>query len=373
MSSTDLKLLTLIEDGERAMSICNACRYCEGFCAVFPAMEKRLTFPPEQLGYLANLCHDCRECYYSCQYAPPHEFNLNLPRTLAGVRRESYRRHAWPQFLVRVLGNAGPALMVSFLLSPVLFLLGTLTFQDPAIVFAAHPVEAGSFYQVIPHSAMVLGFGLVGAFVAVALWMGFLNFWRESNARGFSWRDLSAIGEALRDSARLRYLGGGGAGEDGCAYPEERASNRRRLFHHLTFYGFMLCFASTTIAACYHNLLGWEAPYDFLSLPVVLGSLGGVGLLIGPIGLLKLKSIRDPEPADPLESRMDVAFLVHLLLTSLTGLLLLLLRETAAMGVTLALHLGVVMGLFLTMPYGKFVHGIYRFGSLIRFAKEAKQ
>ena len=26
------------------MTICNACRYCEGYCAVFPAMEKRLTF-----------------------------------------------------------------------------------------------------------------------------------------------------------------------------------------------------------------------------------------------------------------------------------------------------------------------------------------
>ncbi len=373
MSVTELKLLTLIEDGERAMSICNACRYCEGFCAVFPAMEKRLTFPPEQLGYLANLCHDCRECYYSCQYAPPHEFSLNLPKTLAGLRRESYRRYAWPGFLVRILGNAGPALMVSFLLSPVLFLLATLAFQDPDIVFAAHSVEAGSFYRVIPHTAMVLCFGVVGVFVVLALGMGFRNFWRESNSGGFTWGDLTAIGDALRDSARLRYLGGGGAGGDGCAYPEERTSNSRRVYHHLTFYGFMLCFASTTIAALYHNILGWEAPYDFRSLPVVLGSLGGVGLLVGPAGLLGLKSIRDPEPSDPLQSRMDVAFLIHLFLTSLTGLLILWLRETPAMGVTLAVHLGVVMGLFLTMPYGKFVHGIYRFGALIRFAKEKQQ
>ena len=26
------------------MTICNACRYCEGLCAVFPAMEMRRTF-----------------------------------------------------------------------------------------------------------------------------------------------------------------------------------------------------------------------------------------------------------------------------------------------------------------------------------------
>ena len=233
---------------------------------------------------------------------------------------------------MRILGNAGPALMVSLFLSPILFLLGTLAFQDPSIVFAAQPLEAGSFYRVIPHSAMVFGFGVVGVFVTLALWMGFRNFWQESNGRSFSWRDLTAVGGALRDSVSLRYLGGGGigggdgTGQEGCAYPEQRRSNRRRVFHHLTFYGFMLCFASTTIAALYHNLLGWEAPYDFLSLPVVLGSLGGVGLLVGPAGLLGLKSIRDSEPADPLQSRMDVAFLIHLFLTSLTGLLLLFLR-----------------------------------------------
>ena len=28
----------------RVMQICNACRYCEGFCAVFPAMTRRIEF-----------------------------------------------------------------------------------------------------------------------------------------------------------------------------------------------------------------------------------------------------------------------------------------------------------------------------------------
>ena len=88
-------------------------------------------------------------------------------------------------------------------------------------------------------------------------------------------------------------------------------------------------------------------------------------------GATLLKTIRDPEPADPLQERMDVTFLVLLLLTSLTGLLLL--RETAAMGITLVVHLGVVMGLFLTLPYGKFVHGLYRFAALIRFAREERE
>jgi citrate/tricarballylate utilization protein len=102
----------------------------------------------------------------------------------------------------------------------------------------------------------------------------------------------------------------------------------------------------------------------------VLGTLGGIGLLIGPIGLLVAKSTRDPVLSDERRYGMDVAFVVMLFLTSLTGLLLLVLRETAAMGPLLAIHIGVVFALFITMPYGKFVHGIYRFVALVRYARE---
>ena len=69
----------LLKEANRQIVICNACRYCEGFCAVFPAMERRRTFTDGDFTYLANLCFDCRACFYACQYAPPHEFNVNVP------------------------------------------------------------------------------------------------------------------------------------------------------------------------------------------------------------------------------------------------------------------------------------------------------
>ena len=86
----------LTAEGERIMRICNSCRYCEGYCAVFPAMEKRQSFPAGDLNYLANLCHNCGECYDACQYAPPHEFAVNVPQLLAEIRARSYRQYAWP-------------------------------------------------------------------------------------------------------------------------------------------------------------------------------------------------------------------------------------------------------------------------------------
>jgi citrate/tricarballylate utilization protein len=64
LSETD----TVVE-ARRQMEICNACRYCEGYCAVFPAMAMRREFTGADLTHLANLCHGCKGCYHACQYA----------------------------------------------------------------------------------------------------------------------------------------------------------------------------------------------------------------------------------------------------------------------------------------------------------------
>jgi citrate/tricarballylate utilization protein len=39
----------------------------------------------------------------------------------------------------------------------------------------------------------------------------------------------------------------------------------------------------------------------------------------------------------------------------------------------LAVHLGFVMGFFLTLPYGKFAHGVYRCAALLKHAIEKRQ
>ena len=357
----------LIEEAQRVLSICNACRYCEGYCAVFPAIERRLAFNEHDVHYLANLCHNCGACLYACQYAPPHEFQLNFPRVLAQVRKETYKKYAWPRFLAAAFDRNGSVVAIVATVSLAFFFVFTAWYADPARFFSAHPDGQGSFYAVLPHGVMAGVFSAVFAFAILAFAIGLARFWPAAGERVGELARSAALGSATWEAAGLKYLDGGG---DGCTYPDPKPSFARRNFHHLTFYGFMLCFAATVVATIYHYAFGWKAPYPFYSLPVILGTLGGLGLLAGPTGLSWLKYRCDPELADPSQTGMDAGFLFLLFLTSLTGLLLLAFRETGAMGVFLALHLGAVMALFLTLPYGKFVHALYRFAALLRFHVE---
>jgi citrate/tricarballylate utilization protein len=370
MSSLEAIPAELIDEGRRMASICNACRYCEGYCAVFPALERRLSFTEGDLAYLANLCHNCGSCYYACQYAPPHEFQLNFPKMLAQIRGETYRRYAWPGALARAFELNGLVVSLITAASLALFLLAMGFAIDRSVLFAAHPDREGSFYAVIPHAAMAYAFGAGFLFAIFALFIAARRFWQDTEEEARDFVSPGPFGQSVTDVLELKYLGGGG---EGCTYPDEKPSHLRRWFHHFTFYGFMLCFAATCVAAVYHYVIGREAPYPFWSLPVLLGTIGGMGLLIGPAGLLWLKAIQDPALSCAKQIGMDLAFLVLLLLVGFTGLMLLAFRETAAMGVLLAAHLGVVMALFITLPYGKFVHAVYRFAALVRYHLERKR
>jgi citrate/tricarballylate utilization protein len=329
-------------------------------------MEMRRRFTDGDLNYLANLCHACGTCYDDCQFAPPHEFDVNVPRTLARVRADSYRHYAWPGALSGLFARNGLAVALIAAFSVAAFLLGFMAWHDSEVVFGVHD-GPGSFYRLMPHNAMIALFGAAFLFAIAALVLGIRRFWRDIGDPPPGGN--GTLRQALHNAMRLRYLDGGGVG---CATLDQKAPDRRRLFHHLTFYGFLLCFASTSVATLYHYLLDREAPYPWYDLPVVLGIIGGIGLVIGPLGLIGEKHKRDPMLSDTSRTSMDAAFLLMLLLTGVTGLALLVLRETPAMGTLLAVHLGVVFGLFVTLPYGKFVHGLYRFAALLRYARECR-
>jgi citrate/tricarballylate utilization protein len=347
-------------NARREMEVCNACRYCEGFCAVFPAVELRREFSAGDLSYLANLCHNCRGCYYACQYAPPHEWGINVPAALAEVRAESYAEYAWPKALGSVFDRNGTVVSLVAALGIAVVLILSMLLNVPGNFFGAHGTEPGSFYAIIPLWAMQVVAIATFGFSLVALWMGARNFWLDAGPQEKIGPTALAI--ALWDVLTLKNLGGGG---NGCNDNSEAFSMRRRYLHHAMFYGFLLCFAATTTAFIYHSFLGWPAPYPFISVPVLLGTVGGVLMLVGTIGLFAMKVVDDPMPAVRRLLGGDVALLMLLAMIALTGLVLLAVRATGAMGLAMAVHLGFILAFFLVLPY-------YRSAALLRRAVERK-
>lgn len=362
-----MQIKQLNKEAERIFTICNACRYCEGFCPVFPSMERLITFSENDIHYLANLCHNCSECYYACQYAAPHEFDVNIPKVLAEIRNDSYEQYAWPRRL-RHLFTINIYLSIAFIiLFSTLFILVGAYFSG-ARLFT--PIAGGDFYQFVPHNILITVFGLTFGFALLAILLSAIQFWRGTGQKLRIIFKPSILISAISDILQLKYLHNSG---HGCTYPDEHNSTMRKWFHHFTFYGFLLCFIATCLGTIYHYFLGLKAPYALLSLPVIFGTVGGIGLVIGPAGLWYLKGKANKATVDTRKTAMEVMFIVLLMLVSITGLLLLILRETSLLGVTFALHLGTVMAFFLLMPYSKFIHGLYRGLALIKYAIESTE
>jgi citrate/tricarballylate utilization protein len=348
----------------RVLQICNACRYCEGFCAVFPAMTRRLEFGHADIDYLANLCHNCGACLHACQYAPPHEFAVNVPQAMARVRVKTYAEYAWPPGLGALYRRNGLTLALALAAGLALFLMLALLLRGTLFAMPA----GGNFYDVFPHNLMVALFAPVFVFALFALAMAARSFWREEPPGPTSG---AALAEAAHDVLKLKYLGGGHG--DGCNNDDDAFTLARRRFHHAVFYGFLLCFAATSTGTLYHYLLHWEAPYGIDSLPKWFGLSGGVLLVIGSAGLFWLNLRRDPQQGDVAQRPMDRGFIALLFVTAASGLLLAAVHGSPALPALLALHLGAVMGLFLTLPYSKFAHGVFRGAALLKWAIEKRR
>ena len=351
----------------RQLQICNACRYCEGFCAVFPAMTRRLEFGKADIHFLANLCHNCGACPHACQYAPPHEFAVNVPQAMAKVRAQTYSEYAWPPALGALYRRNGATLAVALALALAAFL--ALGVGLRGALWGS--VAGGDFYAIFPHKLLVGLFAPVFLLVVLALGMGVAKFWRQVKP-ATSGQPVSApaAAEATHDVLRLKYLDGGHG--EGCNEADDAFTLSRRRAHHLTFYGFLLCFAATVVGTLYHYVFGWAAPYDLPSLPKLLGAVGGVSLLAGTAGLWRLNRRRHPLQGDAAQKPMDLGFIALLFLTSASGLALWLARGSAALPLLLCLHLGAVMALFATLPYGKFAHATYRVAALLKWAIEKR-
>ena len=344
-----------LEEAARQAQICNACRYCEGYCAVFPAMHMERAFGEADLVQLANLCHNCQNCYSACQYTAPHEFDLNLPGVLAEVRQESWEEAAFPAALGRAFHRSGTMLALALIVGFALLFLAARNL----------PGDGEGFYAVLSHNAMVAIFLPAFILPLMALGVSLRRYWKRIGGAPIR---LSHVSDAFGSAATMRNLAGGHG--DGCNFQDEdRFSHARRAMHQAVMYGFLLCFAATSVATVMHYAFNIPAPYGFFSLPKLLGVTGGILLCLGTMGLLRLKTMGRPELQAPDVRGGEFGFILLLFTVSASGLLLYVLGSTSALEPLLALHLGAVLTFFVLTPYSKMAHGFFRLAALVRDAQ----
>lgn len=345
--------LEAINEARRQAEVCNACRYCEGYCSVFPELHSKRAFTDGDITHLANLCHNCQGCYYACQYTAPHAFDLNMPAALAAVRREAWEDYAWPQPFARAFHRSGVAIAAA----------GVVCFAAIFLLIQALPEPQGEgFYAIMSHRLMVLIFGPVFVLPLVGMGVSLRRYWRDIGGGRLG---PGAVLSALKSAGAMRNLKGGHG--DGCNFEDEdRFSHARRYAHQMIMYGFLLCFMSTASGTIMHYGFDWQAPYGPWTPPKLLGVPGGILLVIGTIWFagLKLKSNREVGDRDAFGAEM--AFVLLLFLTALSGLVLYLFGATSGAPVLLAIHFGAVACLFMITPYSKMVHGFYRLLALAK-------
>lgn len=360
------ELAELLEEGRRQLVICDACRYCEGYCPVFPALA-RGGLADGDVVFLANVCHDCRACHQACMYAAPHEFAVDIPEALTAVRTAAYGELTWPRSLGWTLAHPAATKLAAFAVGIVVAV--GLTALHGLDGFTVRDGSPGSFYRVIPAEVMT-GFFLALSLLVLALLAGGLGrFWavaRASRSTPISGLDVLT---ALAAAATFRH-GRGGGGE--CFVPDpETPSGARRLMHVLVVYGMTSAFAATIVAAAEQHLLGRLPPYPLWSAPVILGTAGGIAVIVGATGLAVLRRQAAARRAVGTQASGYV-FIASLEIVAITGILLLAFRAGPLMPTLLVLHLASVTGLYLTLPLGKFVHAVHRLGALLLDAAEAR-
>jgi citrate/tricarballylate utilization protein len=353
----------LLDEAVRQYTICNACRHCEGFCAVWDVISLRTTIKEKDVKYFAYLCHDCRDCYYACPYSIPHEFSLNIPKINSKIRLDINKEMSIPKFLGKIYDKLN-IITVSISILSFIFMITIIgLLRGINLLISPQP----SFYTVIPSIYIQIGGIILGLYALTVLIYQGIVYWYEIGGDTINLLNLKSHVITLYQELSHKWFKGGGVG---CDYPSYSGSYLRLFFHSLLVSGFILDFLSTVIAAFYEKILHIMPPYPFESPVVILGILGGLLLLLSSIGLLTLKRVSNKSLIDENMVQIDNWLIYLLALISISGFLLLIFRDTPFMGILLILHLSITIPLFLLAPYSKFSHFIYRYFATLKYNQE---
>lgn len=309
------------------------------------------------------LCHQCNDCSMHCpRGARPGD-------VLAAIRQQTIQHYSFPRAVARWV-NSVRATPVMLVLVPALLLLAALAVRDPlAAALGLHGGHEAFFAGFFPHWLLI---GFYTGFTLLAftgLIVGLVRFWggmkaqdaalgRAAPSRGFVPAFLAALGEIF---THKRF---GDCGDQ----------KQRKLTHLLTFYGFLALFVVTvwaTVDLYVMPSLGVASLYPFtLTHPMkILANLGGIILVVGT-GKAIWDRIQAPEDGYHQSTSFDWVFIWLLFWVGITGFITQFFRFTVTpetMGAyeyaayaLYFVHLVLVFGLLVYLPYSKFAHMWYR-------------
>ncbi len=329
---------------------CFQCATCGSVCELAPADQP---FPRRQMLYaqwgLADrlaadpavwLCHQCGDCSSRC----PRDAR---PGTVIGaVRSMVIERLAAPRAAGRLV--AGARTTWPLLLGvPVLFWALMVLLAGPAL-----PVHVAAYEEVVPHAFIYGVFFPVAALVLLAAVISGRRFWTLL-ASGGPPRQGSFFAALVGVVGEIATHGRFGSCDEAVT---------RRWGHFTLFWGFVGAAVTSGLLIVWMYGFGVPLPLPQAHPVKLLGNLSAVLLVVGGV-LLTVSRLRDGERIG-VSTAFDRFFLSLVVLVLGTGVLVEVVRLAAVPAALAAaiyiLHLGVVLALFLSFPYSKFAHMLYR-------------
>jgi len=322
------------------------------------------------------LCHQCNDCSLRCpRGARPGD-------VLAAVRQKAIEHYAFPSVMGRWV-NSLRAAPFMLLLIPALLIAGALLVRGPVESAVGYVDPHGhEFYaHFFPHWLLIVFYTGLTLLTFAGLFVGLFRFWNGMKAAD------AAAGEGAPVLGFLpSVVGAVKAVLTHARFGKCQDQAGRKLSHLMAFYGFIALFVVTVWAVVdlyLMPLLGIDSLYPFgLLHPMkMVANVGGILLIVGA-GKAILDRMNAPKDGHHQSTSFDWIFVWLLLLVGVTGFGVEVFRFVAegaaapgtyAMDGGLALpaysvyfvHLVLVFGLLVYLPYSKFAHIWYRTVAMI--------
>jgi quinone-modifying oxidoreductase subunit QmoC len=342
----------LLKRGGETATRCYQCATCSAVCELAPV---EAPFPRRQMLWtqwglvdrLATdpavwLCHQCNDCTTHC---PRDARPGDVLQVVRGLVVESL---AFPRAFGRLVAKARRTWPLLFGV-PILFwmaLLGATGRLQP-------PADFHAYEQIVPHALLYAVFFPMTGLVVLAAFVSGRRYWRAMGAAAPRSKSfLSGLWATVVDIVTHERFGS-------CS-----TARFRRLGHLLLFWGFVGAAVTSALLIVAIYIQGYEMPLPLLHPYKLLGNLSAVALVVGA-GILVAARLSDGKQAGA-STAFDSFFTTVVALVIVTGVLVELARllvpgvPPAACVSLYVLHLGVVTTLFLTFPYSKFAHMLYR-------------